>query len=160
VLQICFVVRISTISSSPYNAMSGSGGGGPAPTRCGRFGMPAMRLLGGCMGATTIALGVYDIAQDSGNVKNVVNNIYRILVREATAHRMLVAAVAEDASRVVLICLIPLWLPWYSSVWHFDCSCRVAFDHAIDLVFVSHFLRRTGRILHLRRRIGDGQSMV
>jgi hypothetical protein len=118
VLQICFVVRISTISSSPYNAMSGSGGGGPAPTRCGRFGMPAMRLLGGCMGATTIALGVYDIAQDSGNVKNVVNNIYRILVRKTScAHRILVAAAAEDAIvRADLLnagrCLIPLWLPW------------------------------------------------
>jgi len=46
-------------------------------TRCERFGMPLMRILGGLCGATVIALGVYDITEDSGDIGVVVNNIYR-----------------------------------------------------------------------------------
>jgi hypothetical protein len=44
---------------------------------CQRFGMPAMRILGGACGATVIALGVYDITQDSSDIGVVVNNVYR-----------------------------------------------------------------------------------
>lgn len=64
----------STISgsSSPYSQMADRGSGS-----CQRFGMPAMRILGGACGATVIALGVYDITQDSSDIGVVVNNVYR-----------------------------------------------------------------------------------
>lgn len=57
------------------------------PGGCQRFGMPAMRILGGACGITVIALGVYDISQDSSDIGVVVNNIYRSKKRQPTEGR-------------------------------------------------------------------------
>lgn len=41
--------------------------------------MPLLRLLGGAMGLTVIALGAYELAEGSHSLKSIVDNVYRIV---------------------------------------------------------------------------------